>query len=405
MPRLILAWELGGGFGHAMPLAQLAGALLARGHEVHLVWRDLSLSGAALGKLESSPDLHLWQAPVWPTTLGGLPEPASHAEILLRAGFLDDGRLRGLVQGWRSLFTTIRPDLLLADHAPTALLASRGLEMRRALMGTGFFIPPARSPLPSFRDWEPVPAARICAAEADALASCNAVLHALKCGPLNALHELFQVDEVFLLGWTELDHLTGLREREEPRVWGALPALAAGATPAWPDAPGPRIFGYLKREHPSAAALLDVLRDGPWSCLLHVSGMSPEELSRWSGGKVRIVDTLMHLPAVLAEADLVLCHANAGTVYASLAAGVPTVMLPLQAEQLLLARRVAATGAGVFLWPHEVAVGLVPAIKAVLESSGFRLTARSLAARNGHAIYGDVLAAITSRCEALALAQ
>jgi hypothetical protein len=36
----------------------------------------------------------------------------------------------------------VRPDLVVFDHSPTALLASRGLPMRRALIGSGFCCPP-----------------------------------------------------------------------------------------------------------------------------------------------------------------------------------------------------------------------------------------------------------------------
>ena len=65
MARFLLAWELGGGMGHVVPLAQVAEPLVQRGHEVHFVLRDLSAARAGLGALASAPRVRLWQAPVW----------------------------------------------------------------------------------------------------------------------------------------------------------------------------------------------------------------------------------------------------------------------------------------------------------------------------------------------------
>ncbi|MFG5408062.1 hypothetical protein ABXN37_07975 [Piscinibacter sakaiensis] len=140
MARLLLAWELGGGLGHAQALTALADALLRRGHAVDLAWKDLSVAGAVLGERLRHPRLRLWPAPVWTATLANMPEPANHAELLFRAG----------------------PALLVADHAPTALLAARGQPLRRLLFGNGFCIPPAEGPWPAFREWEtPAPAPRL----------------------------------------------------------------------------------------------------------------------------------------------------------------------------------------------------------------------------------------------------
>ena len=49
---------------------------------------------------------------------------------------------------------------------------------------------------------------------------------------------------------------------------------------------------------------------------------------------------------VLPHADLVVCHGGSGTVLGALAAGVPTVMLPMFADQFENARRVTEAGAG-----------------------------------------------------------
>ncbi|MCW5954722.1 MAG: hypothetical protein KIT69_20910, partial [Propionibacteriaceae bacterium] len=163
--RFLLAWELGGGLGHSVPLAQIAAPLLAAGHRVDIALRDVSTARAAFGPVFQHPGLQIWQSPLFLAQLRGVPETVSYAELLFRAGFLDAGRLLGPVRAWRALFGAVAPDLLLVDHAPTALLAARGLGLRTAAIGTGFFVPPALTPIPAFREWEPVDPRRVAAAE------------------------------------------------------------------------------------------------------------------------------------------------------------------------------------------------------------------------------------------------
>lgn len=400
MSRFMMAWELGGGLGHLRDLACLAQALLQRGHTVDLVVKDLSMAAAALGEAADAPGLRLWQAPVWLPRLTGLPEPASHAELLFHAGYLDAHGLGGLARAWRSLLTQCQPELLLADHAPTALLAARGLPLRTAVFGLAFALPPRRQPLPLLRDWEAPSPDRLAAAEQRALQSCNEVLDRLRVPPLSALHELYDTDEQLLTGWPELDPHLAWRDDPGPRHWGLLdgPTPSAPGRWTWPPTPGPRIVGYLQRSHPAIAAVLAALRTGPGHTVLHLAGCSREEAGGLSNVHLQVEPEPLDLPAMLADADLWLGQAGAGATHRVLRAGVPAVLLPLQLEQLLQARRVVALGAGVLLWPQEVAEGLRPAIQAVTGSAGFREAARTLAARHP----GNGLASIVARCEALA---
>ena len=397
MARFLLTWEFGGGLGHLTPLARLAQALLQRGHHVDLASKDLSLVHRVLGPWADRDAFRLWQAPVPPPSAAGLPEPASHAEILLRAGYADAGALATRVRAWRQLFDACQPDLLLTDQAPTALIAARGHLPRVATFGNGFFVPPPGRPIPPFRDWEPVPGERIEAAEAQALANCNEVLGALRSPGLPTLSALFDTDELFLLGWPELDHFAPWRGDAAPRSWGpvTLPAVDGPGWP-WPEAPGLRIVAYLQRTHPAIEAVLPVLRAMPAQVLLSLAGVSADEAARLGHDRLRVETAPLDLPAALARADLLLVS-GIGAAYQALALGVPTVMLPMHAEQLLFARRVAAAGVGVMLWPGEVAAGLGRALQAVGAGPGFRAAARALAARHP----GETLPAVVARCEAL----
>lgn len=402
MAHILLAWEIGGGMGHLVPMAQLAEPLLARGHTLHLAARDLSGARAALGELADAPRLHLWQAPMWLPPLQGFPPPVSYAELLFNAGYLDPTRLRSLVRAWRSLFEAIQPDLLLADHAPTALLAARGRPLRRALMGGSFFAPPAGQPMPPFCDWEPVNAQRVLQSEQIVLTTCNAVMQAEGGPPLQTLQELTQVDEVFLLTWPELDHYGAAAEgRPGGRYWGPLPARRQGTPALWPDGDGPLVFAYLKSDYAGIEPVLQQLARAPCRTLAYVRGLTPPQRERLQNNRLRFAGAALAMDDVLAQADLVLCHPGAGTVVASLQAGVPLLMLPLHAEQLLMARRVGACGAGSHLMPVELAARFGPTLKKALASEAQKNAAQALATRYPAAAGLDVAQRVADRCEAL----
>lgn len=401
MGRIVLAWELGAGLGHAMPLSRLAQALLDRGHDVHLVWKDLASCSSLFADGLESGRLHLWQAPLWLYSLQGLPEAANYAELLLQAGYLDEGAMIAIARAWRGLMTAIEPDLLVCDHAPTALLAARGLPFSKALFGNGFGIPPACSPMVALREWEPGPASRLASADERALLTCNQVLAALRQPPFAALHELLAVDEKFLLGWPELDHYRPYRSAQPLHSWGWPDPRPLGEAPGWPSASGPRILAYLPRDHPAFDAVVACLSTGPWATSLLVPGAADDEVRRCSNSRLHITNRPIHITRGLEMADLLLSHSGSGSLYHALSAGLPAVLLPTHFEQMLLARRVASAGAGVFLWPHEVQHSLTRAIDAVTGSPGFAASARALAARNDASVHGDVPARMASRCEQL----
>lgn len=150
MGTILFTWELGGGLGHVMQILPLTRELCRRGHQVYVAVRDLSRARTAFGD-----DLvTLLQAPikVAPPSNAFRP-PYTLAHIFHNVGHADRDELAGLVAAWRGLIEAIQPDVILFDHSPTALLASRGLDVRRITIGAGFFCPPDQHPLPNLRKW------------------------------------------------------------------------------------------------------------------------------------------------------------------------------------------------------------------------------------------------------------
>ncbi len=402
MKRFLFAWELGGGLGHTVPLSQLSRPLLESGHEVHVALRDLSTSHSAFGELAVHPRLRLWQAPIWTASLRGLPETATYAELLFRAGFLDDRRLMGLVRGWRSLLEHVRPDLLLVDHAPTALLASRGSGIPRAAIGTGFFLPPAIAPIPAFREWDTVDPARVRQSEDRAIATANLVLAALGEAPIGRLHQLVETDENFLLTWPELDHYRERPPSPGSRYWGPLPTADQGVTPEWPAGDAPRVFAYLKSDYAAIEPALDALKTAPLRTIAYVPGLPKALVQRFTSPRMAFAPGPVDMRAVCAAADAVVCNAGSGTVCTVLRAGIPVALLPMHAEQLLFSRRVAETGAGILVTESEARLKLAKQVLRLVREPAWRDSARNVAASHAADAGRDVAVEVAAQCIALA---
>ena len=95
---------------------------------------------------------------------------------------------------------------------------------------------------------------------------------------------------------------------------------------------------------------------------------------------------------VMPHAAAVVTHCGHGTVMKALAAGVPLVCVPMSRDQIEVAARVVAVGAGVRLRPGASPAALARAVRTVLEDPSFREGARRMAgilaeeARAGRAV-------------------
>jgi UDP:flavonoid glycosyltransferase YjiC (YdhE family) len=118
--RFLLTWELGLNLGHLARLQPVAVELKKRGHAVLVAARDLGAAAYVL----SAAGISFIQAPY---LAHGHPLPhraAGYSDILRAQGWGDLTTLRGLVEGWINLYRMFRPDVIVADYSPTAVLAA-----------------------------------------------------------------------------------------------------------------------------------------------------------------------------------------------------------------------------------------------------------------------------------------
>lgn len=351
--RVLLAWELGGNWGHARRLEAVARALQRRGHKVHLAVQDLgpflNMSHPGLahpglahpGPANDPPSPRLWQAPLWGGLLRFSPirplgPPRRFGDLLANLGLQDPAALEPLLRAWETLFHAIRPEVLVADFAPSALLAARG-RLPRIAIGTGFTVPPTHlAEFPPFPGGDPEPLI----AEPLLLATVNATLARIGRPALDRLPQITEAEALMPAVFAELDPYRGLR---------SLPHLPPFLAAPLPPRPATRegVFAYLPGRSLTEAGFATLLALGP-SVLAVMPDLDAPRRAALVAAGVRLSDKALGWGQIATHAA-VLCNGGMGTVSQSLAMGLPLAVLPGGVEQDLTARALAAWGLSIDL--------------------------------------------------------
>src|SRR5687767_11394773 len=93
------------------------------GCDVTVIVRDLVTFGVLMNKLHVA----VLQAPVFLPRLRLSRQLVCLADTLQLSGYEHSNALLPLVQAWQSLLALLKADVLVFDHAPTALLAASNL--------------------------------------------------------------------------------------------------------------------------------------------------------------------------------------------------------------------------------------------------------------------------------------
>lgn len=375
MAVIALNWEIGADLGHIGRLLPLAQRLRDEGHRPVLLLRDLSRAEVLLG----SEGLEYLQAPLWILPPAkNLPPDLNFTETLCRFGYLEPAGLLAMCRAWRALWSLIRPDLLVFDMAPTAMLAARGIGLPTVALGTSFSIPPQLTPLPPYRFWsttEPdMP--RLRQSEQRVMRSVNAVLQRLEAPVIRQVSELFDADRVFLNTFAALD-VYGHRRREVHI--GAIGGIDQGVEPEWPTGGGRKVFAYLKPDSRHFAPMLAAIAAREENYLIFAPGIPERSRLQLSSERVRISTTPLRIRSGLRECSAFIGHGG-GMTAGVLAQGCPVLLLPMQLEQLMTSVRVDELNAGLFLPTDGDPKQLPGMLERLLSDDTLREAAAALAA-------------------------
>jgi UDP:flavonoid glycosyltransferase YjiC (YdhE family) len=333
---IVFAWELGAGYGHVAGIRPLAEAFLQRGYRVSVIARYLHSATTVLGDLECD----IYQAPFFSDKFHGSGITYTYPEILLRFGYHKLASLKQTLDPWCNLLKLLKPDLVVIDHGPTALLACRCEEVKYITFSTGFFLPPNTKPSPTFIGMRGENAIEQQVNEQIVLTTINAALARKGRSLLEKFTDLFYPAEHLLCTLPELDHYPN---REGIRYDGPRFDIDMGETIDWPkirDMSAPKVFAYVKEESIGFETLFQALLLIPLPVLLHIPGASEAIINRSKQApNLKLHKNPVNMRNVQREANLIICHGGHGVVSSSLIAGVRLLLLPDQLEQSMLTSR------------------------------------------------------------------
>lgn len=341
MAHYALCWELGSGLGHLAALSALGRQLRLRGHEVSCLLPPACAADVALA---AGLQVRHWRAIAAPERPFSL--SLNYAGNLLRNGYWHTPTVAARVQHWRDLLLELRPDVVIADHAPAALLASRHMQLPRLALGHGFTLPPAASPMPSLQPWLPLDAARLQASEQSWLDAVNPALSASGGQPLQQVSDLFAGATRWLCIEPELDHYAARSDdcyqgSFADRVWQHGPA---------PDLPQqPFAFVYMSASNRFLPAVLQTLQARGHTVVAYMPGA--DKLSgidkampagTWPG--MHVLRQPIDLDALQPHCTLAISEGGTYTAASLLKRGIPLLICPRDLEKAVFAWRLQQRG-------------------------------------------------------------
>lgn len=358
MSRFLLTWELGLNLGHLARLVPIATRLQARGHSVLVAVREVPAAAAALGPA----GLSFVQAPHLPQGLALAARPSGYADILLSQGWSDRQILWGLTQSWHNLLRMFRPNTVVVDYSPTALLAARIAGIPTVLIGNGFELPPTTDPLPPFPGFPWATAEKAAASERLAVANANLVMTGFGRSGLRSLSELFGDATCLYLTFPELDHYGA---RPNARYVGPVLGGLKTERAEWPEG-AKRIFACLRPDTIHVTAILEALNASGAAVVCYAPGFTREQLQKFTSYQMRFASRPVNLNHLAAGADACVSYGAEGTIATFLLAGVPQLVSPWHVEAHMAARRIESMAGGLVLRGEQTVETVADCLRRVL---------------------------------------
>ncbi len=372
MSRILIGWELGGNYGHLARCLRIAIALRDRGHNVAFVVRDPRTAAEMLGKT----GFVYFQAPHAGTPTKLANPPANFSEILIGKGYADQRALLGMTRAWQALFQFFHPDVVLADHAPTALFTAYLSGIPAIPIGTGFAVPMPVSPQPSLRPWEAIAESRLIHADRTVNASLEAVAVAIgfKGKRVPTLSDLYE--NALLAFFPEFDH-AGVRP--DGRYIGPILSFPPKRSLSWHDNRPHRVIAYLRSETRGFTSLMQALRNSStFETIIMVPGLGESNAKQLAAPHVQIFRETTSIEEILPKADVVISQGGVGTMTESLLNGVPMLLMPHHVEQYLTTQRVNQLGASIICEPAERSIEkIATSLDELIEEKSYRTNAEA----------------------------
>lgn len=338
--KILLATEIGANLGHIGVLGPLSRKLKSDGHDIWAAIPELSQAQDFIGE-----EISLLQAPVWQLKPRPMQKVASsYAGILAACGYLSVEGLTSLLRAWRSLYQQIKPDLVVAESSPTALLAARGLPIETVRLGTGFSSPPVMDSFPLLVENDSKSKDNLSVLEEKMLGNANNALAAVHAPPIDRLPEVFEADDDIVMSLPQLDPYRKYRAGSAYQ----RPVTHTGINNpiSWKTKADYKVYVYLRANFPGLKNLFEALKDDALTTIAVVPGADKKLMEQLKHPNIALSERPVNLRSIQDHCDLAVSHGGHGVTPLFFSAGTRQLFCPQNLEQLTTAQRVCSMNAG-----------------------------------------------------------
>lgn len=394
MSRILCVWELGEDLNHIATFSQITSELLSVATEVFFVAKDLS----RIETFTWDPKVKVLQAPIWGARSKAPQITNCFADILLNKAYQSPATLRPLVRAWLELFELLKPDLLLFDHSPTALLAARALSIPKVIISNCFVTPPYGTDPTNLRPWDSTNSDAIAHNDARVVSIINDVATTFALPAITKVSDLYKVDHFLTYTFKALDPYQDARR--DVRYLGPLSAPTLGQKTLW-HLSSVKVFAYLKFGYENTEVVIDALIKSGANLVCFYAGASLDYCRNHSTAQVFFSNQPFDLDDAIGGADVILCHAGIGMVSCALKAAKPLILLPTQLEQKHTAICVDKMRLGISINKGDSAELIADKMNHFFTNPDYRENVRRFSFENNNAKFIDGMDVIVDLCKKL----
>jgi hypothetical protein len=328
-----------------MNLKHFVDAAIAQGHKVFLASKELH----NIPRILALQDISILQAPyLWRKPPRSSEPYICYAQIAT-SRFADEDELAVLCNAWENIFKIAEPELVIYDHAPSALISSLGKSWDKWIIGNAFLVPGCdQSYLGIF------PGTELTEENILILRRSNQKLKSLvnsyltnrRLPQIQNLKALFtQAQKILLLTTPEMDYYAP-RTRPANIEYLGIDVPEVGTNPDWPRKGQYKIFCYIEN-FPAIDKLLALLNSSEYSVILYGPKIPQQLRQRFNG--LYFSSEPVNIGKMLETADLFINMGNHSTCLQALLANVPQLLIPGHQEQAFNAQQIVKHKGGVIM--------------------------------------------------------
>ena len=334
--------------------------------------------------------------PEWPGLGRGRANPMepsaiTHGEMLASTIFGPEEEIASHVGAWRDVFARAKPDVVIADYAPGAVLAARG-HLPLVNIGDGYTLPPAD--LANFpRLWPG--GGELLHDEAEMARRISAALARFGAPPLTSYPDLNRASAQATLTIPAFDPYRAVRREG----W-----LGAGpfTPPNLPSENRRGLFVSLHEDRQFDTPLMEAIAESGAGGMVVIPNMLRKTRKMFEATGFETPEELQPLDRVLERYGGLLHAGGMGTAIAAAAKGVPQVVVYVDLEKYLTGQALEERGAGISLNRRSLTKPqLIDAIRRLLGLRSFAAGAKELQRENETLLGRSALADLADMAEAV----